>query len=216
MAQTANLTKRAAKTIDPKRNRRRQSAAMTKAREAWLRGTAERMTPWFEELGFPLPDYRLSIGFPSGGRRASAPAESWNFDDQASYTILMRPDVDAPEDILVSLAAELTLLATDAQDDERGHLYRHVATSLGLVGGKTKPRAGRRFKERIKPILNALGPPPTVRLRPVDPNVEAKQKARLIKASCPECGYLVRVARKWLDKMGNPHCPAHGAMSVEP
>lgn len=35
-----------------------------------------------------------------------------------------------------------------------------------------------------------------------------KQSTRMIKASCPECGYTVRVTRKWLDTAGAPICPA--------
>lgn len=42
-----------------------------------------------------------------------------------------------------------------------------------------------------------------------------KQGTRLIKATCEheECGYNVRVTARWL-KVGPPHCPVHGAMSV--
>ena len=36
--------------------------------------------------------------------------------------------------------------------------------------------------------------------------------SRLNKVTCPACGYLARVTRKWLDKSGPPHCPEHGAM----
>jgi hypothetical protein len=42
-----------------------------------------------------------------------------------------------------------------------------------------------------------------------------KQKARLLKAECGDCGYTVRVTRKWVDEAGAPHCPAHGAMPVD-
>lgn len=41
-----------------------------------------------------------------------------------------------------------------------------------------------------------------------------RQTTRLRKASCAECGYTVRVTSKWLE-LGPPHCPTHGAMTVE-
>ncbi len=37
----------------------------------------------------------------------------------------------------------------------------------------------------------------------------------MLKADCAACGYTVRVTRKWLDRVGAPCCPKHGAMIVE-
>lgn len=53
-------------------------------------------------------------------------------------------------------------------------------------------------------------------VEPVDEpasTAKPKQGTRLKKASCPECGYTVRVTQKWLD-VGPPHCPKHGAMTA--
>ena len=36
-------------------------------RETWLNEMAALMAPRFEELGFPLPKFRVSIGFTSVG-----------------------------------------------------------------------------------------------------------------------------------------------------
>jgi hypothetical protein len=36
-----------------------------------------------------------------------------------------------------------------------------------------------------------------------------------LKAECGDCGYTVRVTRKWVDDAGAPHCPKHGAMQVD-
>jgi len=36
------------------------------------------------------------------------------------------------------------------------------------------------------------------------------QGTRLLKASCPGCGYTVRITQKWLTKAGTPTCPADG------
>src|SRR3546814_18282994 len=45
-----------------------------------------------------------------------------------------------------------------------------------------------------------------------------KQKTRMLKCECAECGYTVRTARKWLEQAGAPLCPIedHGQMSHEP
>jgi hypothetical protein len=37
----------------------------------------------------------------------------------------------------------------------------------------------------------------------------------LLKAECGDCGYMVRVTRKWVGEAGAPHCPKHGAMQVD-
>jgi len=44
-----------------------------------------------------------------------------------------------------------------------------------------------------------------------------KQRARLLKAECDGegCGYTVRITAKWVDEIGAPHCPKHGAMSID-
>jgi hypothetical protein len=44
-----------------------------------------------------------------------------------------------------------------------------------------------------------------------------KQRVRMLKAACAtdSCGYTVRVAASWVRDVGPPHCPQHGAMSVD-
>jgi hypothetical protein len=37
----------------------------------------------------------------------------------------------------------------------------------------------------------------------------------MIKCECETCGYIVRTARRWIEEMGAPHCPAHGPMTCE-
>ena len=37
-----------------------------------------------------------------------------------------------------------------------------------------------------------------------------KQSTRMLKAECPECGYTIRLSKRWAD-MGLPSCPTDGA-----
>jgi hypothetical protein len=39
---------------------------------------AEQMAPWFEDLGYALPRYRVAIGFPSTGKRGKRIGECWD------------------------------------------------------------------------------------------------------------------------------------------
>ncbi|MDQ2079513.1 hypothetical protein RA307_04905 [Xanthobacteraceae bacterium Astr-EGSB] len=41
-----------------------------------------------------------------------------------------------------------------------------------------------------------------------------RQATRMLKCECLDCGYIVRVTRKWIDAVGAPHCPRHGEMIV--
>ena len=35
-------------------------------------------------------------------------------------------------------------------------------------------------------------------------------ETRQMKCSCPQCGYLIRTTRKWLNYGGTPICPVEG------
>ncbi len=37
-----------------------------------------------------------------------------------------------------------------------------------------------------------------------------KQSTRLLKAECPDCGYTIRLSKRWAD-LGLPTCPTDGA-----
>jgi hypothetical protein len=54
-----------------------------------------------------------------------------------------------------------------------------------------------------------MGGPPDRRPGPPVRKVKKKQTARLLKAQCPECDYIVRVTRKHLAEKGAPVCPIH-------
>lgn len=47
-----------------------------------------------------------------------------------------------------------------------------------------------------------------------DSSKAPKQSTRMIKCECPMCHYIARTSQKWIDDVGAPHCPLHGAMEV--
>jgi hypothetical protein len=51
--------------------------------------------------------------------------------------------------------------------------------------------------------------------RPGGGRQQAKPGSRLIKCECSECGYVCRTTQKWLDDVGEPLCPEHGAMVAD-
>ena len=185
-------------------------------REEWLEKVAAQMAPWFAERGHPLPRVRMSIGFPSTGGKGRRIGECWDGAASADGTheILIRPDLDDAEEVAAVLAHELTHAAVGI---EAGHKapFAKLAKAIGLEGKMTATQAGDTFKRAVAPILSAVGPLPHARLGFGRSTGPKKQKGRLLKAECGECGYTVRVTRKWVEEAGAPHCPKHGPMEVE-
>ncbi len=101
-----------------------------------------------------------------------------------------------------------------------------IHAAVGLLGPMRATTPGPAFLALIAPILEDAGPLPLARLHTEprsgadsddadEPPVSTrprKQANRHVRCACPVCGYVVRTARKWLDQIGPPLCPLHGAM----
>lgn len=219
------------------------AAQHTDNRETWLNNLAALMSPAFEELGAPLPAFRVAVGFPSNGIKSGAIGECW--DAKASgdntFEIYVRPDKADPAEVAFVLAHELVHAAVGLKHGHKGEFAR-VALALGFPRPLTNaapptPALQAWFDE----ILPQVGPMPHAALRwregraivakrkgggVIVPEAAGRgaddepvsnrpkpQTARLLKACCAECGYTVRVTAKWLE-VGPPHCPVHGAMTT--
>lgn len=209
-------------------------------REVWLNKMAAKMAPRFEKLGFPLPPFRVSIGWTSGGKRARAGAEVWGSSASGDnhFEIFISPITEDPMQVSAYLAHELSHTAAGIDQGHSGDfacLMRHLGMKRPMTGSNRTPA----FDEWVQPFIDELGPIPHAKLsfgmgevvrgakrkaKQVDAgeatvtfdmtSAPAKQTTRLLKVACSECGYTARVTQKWLD-VGAPHCPEHGAMKVE-
>lgn len=176
-------------------------------REDWLQAVAARMVPWFGDL----PPLRFAIGFPSTGKKGRRIGEIWDAanSDDGHFEVLIRPDLDDPLEVSAVLAHELVHAAVGLKAGH-GRAFRKVALAIGLQGKMTATVPGDAFKRSVSPILQEVGPLPHARLSfGTQSSGPKKQGTRMLKVFCPECGYTVRVARKWLDTAGAPLCPAH-------
>lgn len=214
------------------------NATAPKNRETWLNLLAAMMAPRFAELGFPLPAFRVSVGFPSAGMRSAAIGECW--DKRASsderFEIFIRPDKADSTDVAYVLAHELTHAAVGLEHGHKG-AFETVALALGFTRPLTHASAPtEQLLAWLSPMLETLGPIPHASLTwrtdegpsvkregggivPDDTPMSSrpkKQTTRLKKCVCQaeDCGYTVRITAKWLE-VGPPHCPLHGAMEVE-
>lgn len=185
-------------------------------REGWLDFIASRLAPHFEAIGAPLPpNIRNSVGFPSTGRKGKRIGECWSHlaSGDGYFEIFLRPDLVDPIQVTATLAHELAHAAAGLEAGH-GKGFRKVAVGIGLEGKMTATTAGPRFIEIITPILEEAGPLPhgELNIGGSTSNTPKKQTSRMIKCECATCGYTVRAARKWIEEVGAPHCPAHGEM----
>lgn len=134
-------------------------------REAWLNALAAKFAPKFEELGYPLPKFRVSVGFCSSGARSSTAAQCWHSkcSSDNSFEIFIMPDQVEPYLVANHLWHELTHASVGFECGHKG-AFAKVCKFIGLNGPMTATTAGEQFKEYVKPFLDELGPMPHAKL----------------------------------------------------
>jgi hypothetical protein len=203
----------------------------TETREQWLGRAIEMMRPEFATAGAPLPEnLAVSCSWPSGNPRTVI-GECWvaEASSRGYVEVFISPVLDQVagiQGVLVTLRHELVHAA-----GRRGHgkAFKVLAVELGLTGPMTATVASPELLDFINwTLLPRLGQyphgaitgrgeilvPPTepgdkpIILRPDDR--PKKQSTRMLKAECPECGYTIRLSKRWAD-VGLPTCPTDGA-----
>jgi hypothetical protein len=181
-------------------------------REAWLCAAANSLAIDFADAGYTTPRMRFAIAFPSTGRFGKRVGECWS--DSASgdstHEIFIRADQQEPVEVLGILVHEIVHAVVGA-DAKHGLPFKRCALAVGLLGPMRHTRLSPALIVRLTNVAARLGPLPHAAL---DWSKRKKQATRLLKAHCP-CEYTVRVARSWVERVGPPHCPLHGAMAVE-
>lgn len=176
-------------------------------RETWLNQLAELMRPRFAELGFPLPAFRVSVGFTAAGKSMKVAAECWHNSASADrhFEILISPINDDAMKMAGDLAHELIHAAVGFKCKHKGN-FEKIALAIGLARPMTATTPGPTFVEWAKPFLEQLGPLPHARIswlerspRPVgedgeeiegdedeggSSNAKKKQSTRMLKAAC--------------------------------
>lgn len=177
-------------------------------REAWLQALVEDLRPWYEEQGITVPPVRISVGYTSKGARSKVIGECWHPDasDDGVPQVFIHPAYNDPEAVAAIVVHEL-IHAGLGPGKKHGPEFKRVAVPLGLEGRMTATTPGVLLLERLKPVLSSLGEYPHGALRPGGSGSNGPtQTTRMLKATCPACGYLVRTSQKWFD-VGVPSCP---------
>lgn len=182
---------------------------MHDTREAWLLAARVSLEARvFCPAGYEIPATRIGVGWPIGNKkRIQGQCHSNKNSADKTYEIFISPKLDDIQTVLAVLAHELAhaVVGTEAAHKKP---FIDVARAIGLVGPKwTMTTAGEYLADTLKNISVGLGNYPHAILNLGEK--EKKQSTRLLKVACPECGYVVRVTRKWLDEAGAPLCPVH-------
>ena len=189
-----------------------------KIREEWLLTLAKKMEPSVAEAaGAELPPFRVTCGWPSSGgrgRKRRVRGECWPAEASADghAEIFISPKEADTADVAAILCHELIHAALP----KAGHKKPFQAAAKKL--GFTKPFTGavtvNWFDIWTQPILEKLGPYPHAELMAPAPIAKPKkQVARQLLCVCETCGYKARVARRWIETIGPPHCPEHGPLT---
>ncbi|HUY68533.1 MAG TPA: hypothetical protein VMV79_04455 [Alphaproteobacteria bacterium] len=180
-------------------------------REGWLRAAANELRPYFEKIGYALPEnIRFAIAFTSSGKRGKKAAECWHQSSSADrhYEIIIRADIADPVEVLGRLVPQLihVLLPIEAR---HGKSYRDIAMRVGLEGPMRQAVPSALLKERLQALALTLGPLPHGKLDfAARAGSRKKSGSRFLKAECGKCGYAIRIIPKWA-KIGLPACPAN-------
>ena len=182
-------------------------------REQWLQDAVEHITPVFKQrTGLGLPDVHVSVGWPStrglSAKRRTV-GQCWPTQEHGAQ-IFISPLLDDAFDVLADLVHELV----HALHPDSGHRGDFVASarSMGLIKPWTATSAGEDLEPVLTNLIGELGEFPHSKIEPGSPKLKP-QTTRQRKAECPECGYVARISRKWLD-IGLPTCPCGTEMEV--
>lgn len=134
-------------------------------RETWLNELAKRMAPRFEQLGFPLPKFRVSIGFTSGGKTSNANGECWSSRCSADghFEIFISIGEGSTAMIAAILCHELTHCAVGLAEGHKGKFVK-VLSQMGLAKPWTQSVPTPDFESYIEPFIKEIGPIPHAKL----------------------------------------------------
>jgi predicted RNA-binding Zn-ribbon protein involved in translation (DUF1610 family) len=158
---------------------------------------------------------RVSCGFPSS-RPRKAIGECWatGTSDDGTNAIFISPTLENPVEVLATLLHEL-IHAQEGPKAKHGKDFKKHMKPLGLEGPvkATGPTAD--FPEQWGAVLAVLGPYPHAALH-FEEKETKPQKGRMLKAECPDCGYIIRTSKKCMEEKGLPTCPCGAEFVAEP
>ncbi len=178
-------------------------------REEWLGAAALAVRPLFDAQGAAdYPRFRVSCGWPKGGRKAIGQAWHPKSSGDATSELFISPELEDPVRVLDILIHELIHAVVGTEAGHKGP-FRKLAKAIGLEGKMTATVAGPALTVELYYLLGELGPYPHAELSKLS---VVKQTTRMLKLSCKGCGFICRTTQKWLDNVGAPTCACGSEM----
>jgi len=188
-------------------------------REQWLTDAITMLRPDFKAIGLQIPaEVRVSCGWSSKGAKGKAGlsriGECWSpASSSAGYhEIFISPIIDDALLVAATLVHEL-VHACIGVEQKHGKVFGKFARKIGLKAPMKATTAGPKLTERLTELVRINGEYPHARMEALT-NGKKKQATRMLKVSCPTCGYTVRIAAKWLEE-GFPTCPCGTEMKAD-
>jgi hypothetical protein len=123
--------------------------------------------------------------------------------DDGSPHIFVHPVIVDPYRVAGTVVHQCCHAALGSRS--HGIMFRLVATKVGLVGKPTATIEGPLFHALVPKVIDKAGPYPHAALRQIR-GMNPPKKSRLVRAKCLRCGYVIRLAQKWID-LSHPLCP---------
>lgn len=185
-----------------------QTPSMT--RQEWLEKAAVALRGRFDALGYEVPAaIRISIGWPRGSHgRARAIGQCWATEASADKhnEIFISPELGNERSVkIIGVLAHELVHATVGVDAGHKRPFKQCAEKIGLCGKMTATEETPEFIAFAEDFIKANSDYPSGSL---SNSSRKKQGTRMIKCSCPDCGYVARTTQKWIADAGAPICPA--------
>jgi hypothetical protein len=182
-------------------------------REKWLMTMVDKLRPYFESLGHPIPaQVAATCGWPSHGalRKRRVIGECWPAIASTNGTveIFISPSLSDSIEVGATLVHELVHAGIGNEHGHKGP-FKRLAVGMGLEGPMRSTRASGVLRERLNALIAEVGPYPHATLN--GSLRRGKQDARLLKVECQTCGYTARITRRWI-ALGLPICPCGSRM----
>lgn len=200
-------------------------------REEWLAAVGKHINDVLKAMGFTVPEYRVSCGFPVGTRpytgrkshKSGAIGQAWDkhvTEDKVGVIFISPVLSDPLGDPANGVPGVIDVTAHEIAHHVaglwagHGKHFRTVMRALDLAGKPTATYAGPVFAEFAEWVLEQVGPYPHAAM---DVTRRAKQGTRLIKIMCANhCTDMsANITRKWLDAGLAPCCPVCEVAMVE-
>ena len=191
-----------------------ETGAKFSTREEWLNAAAQAIRPLFDEQGAAeYPRFRVSCGFPKGGRKAIGQAWTPEASGDATAEVFISPKLDNLTNfgVVDTLLHEMIHVVVGNEEGHKGN-FRKLAQALGLSGKMTATYAEGPLEDRLLQLVSPLGTYPHAQLSQLS---VPKQSTRMKLCQCKNCGCKIRMTQKWLEEVGPPTCGCGNSMEAQ-